>query len=193
MRKRKGTIRNRCYQQIGKSCWKEAIKYFVFAWFKSCEHMNLAISVITAVSMSLTCTALADHYNDLAIQGYRWVNVDGPYACHTEEDVQRIVAHRTDAAELQVVENIQCHYLIPGTVVQVIKEDPAKGMSQIRLGGITRPLWTSTRFLSKHPVRDTYETIETPEDCGLMPKADMAVTPLPSDNSTARTRPNGSP
>jgi hypothetical protein len=68
------------------------------------------------------------------------------------------------------VENVHCHYLIPGTVVQVIKEDPAKGMSQIWVGGITTPLWTYTRFLSKHPVRDTYGNIEMPEERGLTPK-----------------------
>jgi len=155
--------------------------------------MKLAISVMSAVSLSLTCTALADTYSDLAGQGYRWVTVDGPYACTTEQDVQRIVAHRTDATELQVVQNIQCYYLIPGTFVQVIKEDPADGMSQMRLGGITRSLWTYTRFLSKHPVRDTYGTIETPEDCGLRPKAETAVIPLPSNSSTARTQQNGTP
>jgi hypothetical protein len=117
----------------------------------------------------------------------------GPYACETEQDVQRIVAHHTDTTELQMVENIQCYYLIPGTIIQVIKEDPTKGMSQIRLGAITRPLWTYTRFLSKHAVRDTYGNIQTPEECGLMPKADAAIIPLPSDNSTARPQTNGSP
>lgn len=155
--------------------------------------MKLAISVMTAISLSLTSTALADHYNDLVVQGYRWVTAEGPYICHAEEDVRQLVAHRTDATELQAVENVHCHYLIPGTVVQVIKEDPAKGMSQIWVGGITTPLWTYTRFLSKHPVRDTYGTIETPEDCGLRPKAETAVIPLPSNSSTARTQQNGTP
>jgi hypothetical protein len=155
--------------------------------------MKLAIPVMTAISLSLTCTALADNYNDLAAQGYRWVIVDGPFACTAEQDVQRIVAHRTDATELQMVENLQCYYLIQGTVVQVIKEDPANGMSQMRLAGITRFLWTYSKFLSKHPVRDTYGTIETPEECGLKPEADTAVIPLPSDNSTARSRQNGNP
>ena len=42
-------------------------------------------------------------------------------------------------------------------------------MSEIRLGGITRSLWTYSRFLSKHPVRDTYGVIETPENAGLIP------------------------
>ena len=150
--------------------------------------MKLAISVMTAVGLSLTCTALADHYKDLAGQGYRWVTVNGPYACETEQDLQRIVAHHTDATELQAVQNIQCYYLIPGTVVQVINEDPARGMSQIRLGSITKSLWTYNRFLSKQPLQDTYGSIETPEECGLIPKAATAVTPLSPDSSTALTQ-----
>jgi hypothetical protein len=150
--------------------------------------MKLAISLMTAVGLSLTCTALADHYKDLAAQGYRWVTVNGPYACETEQDLQRIVAHRTDATELEAVQNIQCYYLIPGTVVQVIDEDPARSMSKIRLGSIIKSLWTYNRFLSKQPVQDTYGNIETPEECGLIPRAEAAVTPLPPDSSTARTQ-----
>ena len=150
--------------------------------------MKLAIFLMTAVGLSLTCTALADHYKDLAAQGYRWVTVNGPYACETEQDLQRIVAHHTDATELQAVQTIQCYYLIPGTVVQVINEDPARGMSQIRLGGITKSLWTYNRFLSKQPVQDTYGSIETPEECGLIPKAETAVAPLSPDSSAARTQ-----
>jgi hypothetical protein len=146
-----------------------------------------------AVGLTHTQTAVAENYNNWTAQGYRWVTVNGPYACNTERDVERMVAHRTDATELQAVENIQCYYLIPGTIVQVINEDPAKGMSQIRLGGITKSLWTYSRFLSKQPVRDTYGTIETPEECGLMPKAETAVIPLPSDDLAARTQQNGTP
>jgi len=155
--------------------------------------MKLTISVMTAISLSLTSTVLADHYNDLVVQGYRWVTADGPYLCHAEEDVRQLVAHRTDATELQAVENVHCHYLIPGTVVQVTKAEPAKGMSQIWVGGITTPLWTYTRFLSKHPVRDTYGNIETPEGRGVTPKAQMELAALPSDNSAARIQPNGNP
>ncbi|MGA8657522.1 MAG: hypothetical protein WB586_15350 [Chthoniobacterales bacterium] len=148
--------------------------------------MKLAISVVTAVTFGLTCAALADEYNDLAAQGYRWVTVDGPYACTTEQDVQRITAHRTDATELQVVETIRCYYLIPGTIVQVIKDDPANGMSEMRLPIVTRTtsLWTHTRFLSKHPVPDIYGHTETPENSGLLPKADRAVISPFSANST---------
>ncbi len=149
--------------------------------------MKLTIFLLTAIGLSLPCTALADHYKDLAAQGYRWVTVNGPYACETEQDLQRIVAHHSDATELEAVQNIQCYYLIPGTVVQVIDEDPARSMSKIRLGSIIKSLWTYNRFLSKQPVQDTYGSIETPEECGLIPKAETAVTPLPPDSSTART------
>jgi hypothetical protein len=139
--------------------------------------MKLWISVMTAVSLGLTCTALADNYSGLAAQGYRWVTVDGPYACTTEQDVQRITTYHTDATELQVVENIRCYYLIPGTIVQVSKEDPARRMSEIRLGSIITPLWTYSRFLSKRPVKDTYGVIQTPENSGLIPSADTDDRP----------------
>jgi len=157
--------------------------------------MKLLISFMIAVSFGLTYTVLGgDNYSTLAAQGYRWVTINGPYACDTEEGVERIVARHTDATELQVVENIQCYYLIPGTIVQVIKEDPARGMSEMRLGSIIRSLWTYTIFLSKHPVKDTYGVIETPENSGLIPNADKAIIPeSPSDSSTARTRPSGNP
>ena len=149
---------------------------------------------MTLVSLRLTFTAFADKYSDLAAQGYRWATVNGPYACTTEQDVQRITAHHTDATELHMVQNIQCYYLIPGTIVQIIKEDPARGMSETRLGSITRSLWTYSRFLSKHPIQDTYGVIETPESPGLVPTADTAIVPEPpSDSSTARTRPIGNP
>ena len=137
--------------------------------------MKLRIHLIVAGSLGLTCSAFAQDYNDLAAQGYRWVTVDGPYACTSEEHTQRIVANRTDATELQVVENIQCYYLIRGAIAQVIKEDPARGMSEMRFGSIITPLWTYTRFLSKNPIRDTYGVIETPQNSGLIPAADTVT------------------
>ena len=141
--------------------------------------MKLRIYLIVAGSLGLKCSAFAQNYNDLATQGYRWVTVDGPYACTTEEYAQQIVDHRTDAMELRVVENIQCYYLIRGTIVQVIKDDPALGMSELRFGSIITPLWTYTRFLSKRPVKDTYGTFETPQNSGLIPPADTTTVPAP--------------
>ena len=143
--------------------------------------MKLRISVMTAVGLGLICTALADNYSDLTAQGYRWVTVNGPYACGTDQDVRRIVGHHTDETELHMVEDIRCYYLIPGTIVQAIKEDSANGMSQVRLGSVSRSLWTYTRFLSKRPVHDTYGIIETPENSGLILQVDTAVIQFPSD------------
>jgi hypothetical protein len=153
--------------------------------------MKLLISFMAAVSLWLTCTVLGNNYSALAAQGYRWVAINGPYACITEQDAKRMAAHHTDATELQVVENIECYYLIPGTIVQLIKEDPACGISEIRIGSITRSLWTYSRFPSKRPVKDTYGVIETPEGSGLIPTADTAI--VPSDNSTNRSRSNENP
>lgn len=157
--------------------------------------MKLLISLMTAVSLGLTCTVLGgNNYSALAAQGYRWVAINGPYACITEQDAKRIAAHHTDATELQVVESIECYYLIPGSIVQLIKEDPVRGIAEIRLGSITRSLWTYSRFLSKRPVKDTYGVIETPESSGLIPAADTAIVPVSApDHSTPRSGPNENP
>jgi hypothetical protein len=159
--------------------------------------MKLLISFMTAVSLGLTCTCTVfggSSYSALAAQGYRWVAINGPYACITEQDAMRIAARDTDAAELQVVESIECYYLIPGTIVQLIKQDPVRGISEIHLGSINRTLWTYSRFLSKRPVKDTYGAIETPESSGLIPAADTAIVPAsPADDSTSRSRPNENP
>ena len=49
------------------------------------------------------------------------------------------------------------------------------GMSEILLAGITRSLWTYTRFLSARPIRDTYGTVETPDNAGLVDPSDTAT------------------
>jgi len=69
-----------------------------------------------------------------------------------------------------MVENLQAYYVVPGTLVQVVQDDPARGMSKIRFGGITRELWTYTKFLSKRPIEDAYGVIENPENSGLIPE-----------------------
>jgi len=67
-----------------------------------------------------------------------------------------------------MVEDSGAYYLIPGKLVQVVQNDPANGMSQILLGGITRPLWTYTRFLSASPINGFNGVVETPETAGLL-------------------------
>jgi hypothetical protein len=43
---------------------------------------------------------------DLVAKGYRWVAVNGPYACVTEQDVRQITSDHTDLRELHMVENL---------------------------------------------------------------------------------------
>ena len=137
--------------------------------------------VFAVLCFGLTYTAPADEYEGLAAKGYRWVAVNGPYACTTEQAVQTITSHHTDATELQMVEDIQAYYLIPGTIVRLVQNDPATDMSEIQLGGITRSLWTYTKFLSTRPIPDTYEVIETPENSGLIPSANLGMIQLPPE------------
>jgi hypothetical protein len=49
--------------------------------------MKLLISFMIAVSLRLTCTAVAGNYDALVAKGYRWVAVQGPYASTTEQGV----------------------------------------------------------------------------------------------------------
>jgi hypothetical protein len=154
--------------------------------------MKLRILAFAAISVGLTVTALAGNYGDLVAQGYRWVTVDGPYACPAEDEVQRIANHRTDSVELQMVDDLRAYYLIPGMIVQIVQDDPARGLTQIHLGGITSDLWTYTRFLSKRPITDPYGVIETPETSGLIPTATTGMSQM-LDQSGTTAAPTASP
>jgi hypothetical protein len=149
------------------------------------KHMiaNLAVWVM---GLSLISTALADDLprlgyseetpaKDLVAKGYRWVMVDGPYACASEQEVRKIASNRTDFVELQMVEDGRAYYLIPGTLVRVTRADQTNGMSEILLGGITKPLWTYDRFLTAHPIRDIYGIVETPDTAGLIDPSDSVA------------------
>jgi hypothetical protein len=133
------------------------------------------ILAVGAAAIAHTSKALEDNYNDLATKGYRWAIADGLYACVSKNDVRRMVNNPGDEVELKMVEEVKAYFLIPGTIVQVTEEDPSSGLSQIRMAGITVDLWTLTRFLSKHAVKDTYGVMETPETSGLIPSATPAV------------------
>jgi len=122
--------------------------------------MKIGMLVISVISLGPACTASADQYEDLAERGYRWVTVNGPYACATEQQVRQVTSDPTDATQLRLVEDGSAYYLIPGTLVRVVQNDNATGMSEILLGGITRPLWTYTRFLTTSPLPDTYGIID---------------------------------
>jgi hypothetical protein len=49
----------------------------------------------------------------------------------------------------------------------------SNGMSEILRAGSTRP--TYTRFLSARPIHDTYGTVETPDNAGLVDPSDAAI------------------
>jgi hypothetical protein len=133
------------------------------------------ILAVAAAAITLTSSALGDKYSDLVAEGYRWVIADGLYACVSKDDVRRMVNNPGDEVGLKMVEEVRAYFLIPGTIVQVTEDDPSSGLSQIRMAGITVDLWTLTRFLSKHAVRDTYGVIETPETSGLIPTSTSAI------------------
>jgi hypothetical protein len=93
-----------------------------------------------AVALGPGSTALAANYNDLVAQGYRWATGDGPYASPTKDDLCLILKGYSEDKELELVEQLRVYYLVPGTIVQVVQNDAASGISQIRINGITRDL-----------------------------------------------------
>jgi len=162
----------------------------------------MAILAVWVIGLSLIGTALADDLprigysekvpvEDLVAKGYRWITVDGPYAGATEEEARKIASNRTDFVELQMVEEGRAYYLIPGMLVRVTHDDSANGMSEILLGGITRPLWTYTKYLTPRPIPDTYGVVETPETYGFIDPSDFGGAAIPDTAVTAKPQPHG--
>jgi len=147
--------------------------------------MRVLIIVLAAAAVGLGSTASADPYKDLAAQGYRWVAVDGPYACPSKDDLREIVKHRTDRVELEMVQDLRAYYLIRGVIIQVVQEDAASGTSQAHLPGGFRTFWTLTRFLSRSPVRDTWGVVETPTTSSMMLQGQTESAPSPTPKADA--------
>jgi hypothetical protein len=133
---------------------------------------------------SLITTGFSANYDDIIEKGYRWVVVDGPYACPTKNDLQQNTKNRTDETELLMVEQLRAYYLVRGALVLVVKEDEASGVTQIQIAGITTDLWTLASFLSKHPIIDTYGVIETPESSGLIATTTTGIGASQPDGNT---------
>src|ERR1700746_1720719 len=153
--------------------------------------MKIWFLVLTLFGLGMTRTASAEDPQDLAAKGYRWVTVNGPYACPSEQEVRHVTGDPTDATELQMVEDGTAYYLIPGTLVQVVRDDPANGMSEILLGGITRPFGTTTKSLTPPPIHDTYGVVETPETYGFIDPSDFGGAAIPDTAVTAKPQPHG--
>jgi hypothetical protein len=108
--------------------------------------------LISLASALLTSWVLAAPYDELPAQGYRWVTTNGPYAYRSKDDLRQISNKHTDPTGMQMIEELHAYYLIKGAIVQVVLEDAAAGMSQIRSAEIGPDVWTLTRFLSKSPL-----------------------------------------
>jgi len=124
--------------------------------------MKIPTLISLATALLLISRGVAAPYDDLAAKGYRWVTINGPYACPSKDDLRQIIQHHTDETELQMIEQPRAYYLIEGAIVQVVLEDAASGMSQIHSAEIGPDVWTLTRFLSRHPIRNTDGEIEVP-------------------------------
>jgi hypothetical protein len=122
--------------------------------------MKIATLVSVAVAVGLESGALAAPYDELAAKGYRWVTIDGPYACPSKDDLRQIIKHPTDEA---VIERLRAYYLIEGVIVRVLQEDAAAGVSKIHSAEIGPDVWTLTTFLSKRPVKNIDGEIELPQ------------------------------
>jgi len=124
--------------------------------------------LVSIVATGIALTASARDYHDLVAAGYRWVKIDGPYACATKEDLVEITRDPSDLNELHMVEGVRAYYLIQGALVKIIQQDAGADLAQIRVAGITTDLWTYSKFLSMRPIKDAYAVIETPETSGLI-------------------------
>jgi hypothetical protein len=127
--------------------------------------------------VGLASAGLAVDYAGLAAKGYRWVTVDGPYAYPSKDEARNISSRASRKTALRHADEPISYYLIPGMVVLVVENDTASGLSRIRAGGIAADLWTSTKYLSAHPIRNPYGTIETPETSGIIPSSGPEPTP----------------
>ena len=159
--------------------------------------MKITLFGIAVVGLTLICIAWADDLprmgympkisvKELAAKGYRWVRANGPYGCANEQALRQITSRRTDLTELNMLEQGSAYYLIPGTLVSIARDDPANGMSEILVGGIIKPLWTYTRFLSARPIHDIYGIVETPDTTGLIDLSDAAEAGLVRVGPTPR-------
>jgi hypothetical protein len=149
--------------------------------------------ILAAIALILTRSASANKYDDLVAKGYRWSTADGPYACVAKEDVRRMTSNPSDSEVLKMVEQVKTYYLLPGMIVLVTEEDKRAGLSKIRVPGITADLWTLSKFLTKHPVKDTYGVVETPETLGLIPSASPALDTGPTPGASFSPVPGVSP
>jgi hypothetical protein len=143
--------------------------------------MKILAPVLAAITTAvLASTGLPANDKAFVKEGYRWAAADGPFACPAKGDLQTVVKHPDDGTRLQMVEQLRAYYLVRGTMVKVVQEEPASGLAEIQIAGITTDLWTLSRFLSTRPIPDVYGAVETPATAGFLPTASPEVREIPS-------------
>ncbi len=131
--------------------------------------MRVAIVLsLAAIIAGLASGRSTTNYDDFVAKGYRWVTVDGPYACVSRDDLRQISKNHTAETDLQLIRQQRAYYLLQGDIVKVVREDVTSGLALIRMAGIPKELWTQTKFLSKRPVENAFGVVETPETSGLI-------------------------
>jgi len=63
---------------------------------------------IAAATVWLTSTGLADKYDDFVAKGYRWITTDGPFACRSKDDLQRLIKDQSDENRMRMVRKEAC-------------------------------------------------------------------------------------
>jgi hypothetical protein len=121
--------------------------------------------------------ASATDFQSLAKQGYRWVIVNGPYACPKKEDAQKLAGTKNVSSDLELQDRTHAYFLLPGMIVLVLENDASSGLSRIRASGLVVDLWAPTRYLTSQPIKDTYGVTETPDSAGL---GQVGISPSPS-------------
>jgi hypothetical protein len=128
---------------------------------------------IGVAAIWLTSTGFSDQYDDLVRKGYRWVTTDGPFACRSKADLQRIIKDQSDENTLRMISQGGVYFLIQGAIVLVAQEDRASGMAQIHWDGIVGNIWMPGNFLSRHPILNVLGTIATPSQPIWVTKSDV--------------------
>ena len=71
--------------------------------------MNVKTIVFGAIVFGLASAALSINGTKPTANQYRWVVVDGPYACHSKEDLRQITKRHTDETELHMVDQLRAY------------------------------------------------------------------------------------
>ena len=119
------------------------------------------LSLVVLAIVVIGSTSLAADYTEWVAKGYRWSEVHGRVAFVKKEEALSAGNHsKSDTTG-------HGYYLRPGKLVLVVETDDVSGLSRIRMNGAASPLWTATKNLSTHPVKNARGVIESPESTGL--------------------------